>query len=100
MAFLVQVPLKRRQLAADLETAYEVDKVTTRTDCDLVDDDKVALADCLVGMPAPVRACVAAGGNNDVINEIEAFLVQVLIDLRSNVCLGHPWLKPFVLDLP
>ena len=100
VALLVEVLLLLRHLAVDLERAHEVHEVATRPDRVLVDDHEVALADHLVGVPAPVRAGVAARRDDDVVDEVEPLLVEVLVHLRGDVALLHAGLQPFVLDLP
>ncbi len=85
VALLVEVLLLRRPAAADLEAADEVDEVAARADGVLVDDHEVALADHLVCVPAPVGAGVPARGDDDVVDEVEALLVEVLVHLRGDV---------------
>src|SRR5215207_5282153 len=100
IALLVEILLLGSQRLVDLEAADEVDEVAAGTDRVLVDDHEIALADDLVGVPAPVRARVAARGHDDVVDEVEALLVEVLVDLRRDVALLDARLQPLVLDLP
>ncbi len=100
VALLVEILLLRRPLLADLEAADEVDEVAAGADRVLVDDHEVAEPDHLVGVPAPVRARVAARGDDDVVDEVEAVLVQELVHLGRDVRLTDARLQPLVLDLP
>ena len=86
--------------AGALEAAHEVDEIARGADGIDVDDDQVALADELVGRPPPVRTGVAAGGDDDVVDDLAAALEHELVDFRLDFTLAHARLEPFVLDLP
>src|SRR6202011_4423899 len=68
--FAIQVDFLLGHLARDFEATNEVDEVARRTDGIDVDDYQVALANQLIGGPAPVRAGVAAGSYDDVVDNL------------------------------
>ena len=85
---------------AALEAAHEVDEVARRSDGVNVHDHQVALADQFVGGPAAIRAGVAAGSDDDVVNDFAAALQHEFVHFGFDFALAHARLQPFVLDLP
>src|SRR5205807_6416257 len=78
----------------------EIGEVAAGPDRVDIDDHQVALPDDLVGVPAAVGAGVAPGGDDDVVDEVEAAAVEVLVDLGADLGLAHPRLGPLVLGHP
>ena len=98
--FAVQIDFLLGHLSFALHAAHEVDVVATRSNGVDVDDQKVALADDLVGRPTAVRAGVATGSNDDVVDDLAAFLQHELVNIGFDLTFGDARLEPFVLDLP
>src|SRR5487761_429311 len=83
-----------------LEAPHEIDEVTRRTHGVDVHDDQITLPNQLVGRPPPVRAGVAAGSHDDVVDDLAPALQHELVHFRFDFALAHAGLQPLVLDLP